>query len=196
MTRAHREFCTLFDSNYLFKAVAMYVSLERHCPSFHLTAFCFDEQADRLLGRLGLPHLSTVSLNDLESFDHELAATRADRTPLEYCCTATPASDGELNRNTCDASAASAPSSSASSRYKAASTEGSVSSTPPPGAVQYGGWSGFDPANRCPEDLRYVIAAVGLDYLDTAPVKGVYRGSGEATWTARLELGSLADAPR
>jgi hypothetical protein len=91
MTRAHREFCTLFDSNYLFKAVAMYGSLERHCPSFHLTAFCFDEQADRLLGRLGLPHLSTVSLNDLESFDRELAATKADRTPLEYCCTATPA---------------------------------------------------------------------------------------------------------
>jgi hypothetical protein len=91
MTRAHREFCTLFDSNYLFKAVAMYRSLERHCPSFHLTAFCFDEQADRLLGRLGLPHLSTVSLNDLESFDRELAATKADRTLLEYCCTATPA---------------------------------------------------------------------------------------------------------
>lgn len=59
------------------------------------------------------------------------------------CCTATPASDGELNRNTCGASAASAPSSSASSRCNAASTEASVSSTPPPGAVQYGACSGF-----------------------------------------------------
>jgi transglutaminase-like putative cysteine protease len=54
-----------------------------------------------------------------------------------------------------------------------------------------GGWTGFDPANRCREDLRYVIAAVGRDYLDTAPVKGVYRGTGDATWTARLELAPL-----
>ena len=88
---ARREFCTLFDSNYLFKALAMYESLERHCPSFHLTAFCFDEEAERLLARLALPHLSTVSLQELESFDRELLPTKADRTRLEYCCTATPA---------------------------------------------------------------------------------------------------------
>jgi hypothetical protein len=88
---ARREFCTLFDSNYLFKALAMYDSLERHCPSFHLTAFCFDDQAERVLTRLALPNLSTVSLHELETFDRELAETKDDRTPLEYCCTATPA---------------------------------------------------------------------------------------------------------
>jgi hypothetical protein len=86
-----REFCTLFDSNYLFKALAMYDSLEQRCPSFHLTAFCFDEEAERLLARLALPHLSTVSLEELETFDRELQATKDDRTRLEYCCTATPA---------------------------------------------------------------------------------------------------------
>jgi hypothetical protein len=86
----HREFCTLFDSNYLFKALAMYDSLERHCPSFRLTAFCFDEEAERMLALLDLPHLSTVSLKELETFDLELLATKDDRTPLEYCCTATP----------------------------------------------------------------------------------------------------------
>ena len=85
-----REFCTLFDSNYLFKALAMYDSLEQHCPSFHLTAFCFDEEAERLLGWLALPCLSTVSLRELETFDRELPATKDDRTRLEYCCTATP----------------------------------------------------------------------------------------------------------
>jgi hypothetical protein len=86
-----REFCTLFDSNYLFKALALYESLERHCPDFHLTAFCFDEAGEALLDRLGLAHLSTVGLRELEAYDRELAATKADRTPLEYCCTATPA---------------------------------------------------------------------------------------------------------
>ena len=86
-----REFCTLFDSNYLFKALALYDSLERHCPEFHVTAFCFDDAAEELLERLALPHLSTVGLGELEAYDRELATTKADRTPLEYCCTATPA---------------------------------------------------------------------------------------------------------
>jgi transglutaminase-like putative cysteine protease len=41
------------------------------------------------------------------------------------------------------------------------------------------GWVGFDPANvKCPTD-HYVRVAVGLDYLGTAPVRGVRRGGGE-----------------
>jgi hypothetical protein len=86
-----REFCTLFDSNYLFKAVAMHRSLLRHCDSFHLTAFCFDDEAKRLLDILALPGLSAVSLGELEAFDRELLAVKEDRTPVEYCWTATPA---------------------------------------------------------------------------------------------------------
>jgi hypothetical protein len=86
-----REFCTLFDSNYLVKAVAMYRSLARHCPSFRLTAFCFDSEAERLLSALALPNLETVSLEELESFDRELLSVKHDRTPMEYCWTATPA---------------------------------------------------------------------------------------------------------
>jgi len=87
----HREFCTLFDSNYLFKALAMYRSLERTRPSFHLTAFCFDELAEEMLAKLGLEQMSVVSLRDLEAFDAELLSTKSDRTPTEYCWTATPA---------------------------------------------------------------------------------------------------------
>ncbi len=87
----HREFCTLFDSNYLIKAVVLYRSLERHAPSFHLTAFCFDDEAKRVLDELAFPHLSTVSLGELEAFDRELLSVKDDRTPVEYCWTATPA---------------------------------------------------------------------------------------------------------
>jgi hypothetical protein len=88
---ARREFCTLFDSNYLIKAVAMYRSLERSSPSFHLTAFCFDDLAEELLGELGLEHLSVVTLRELEAHDPVLLSTKSDRTPVEYCWTATPA---------------------------------------------------------------------------------------------------------
>ena len=87
----HREFCTLFDSNYLFKAVAMHRSLLRHCTSFTLTAFCFDDRAKATLDRLGLPNLRTVALAELEASDPELLWTKTDRTPVEYCWTATPA---------------------------------------------------------------------------------------------------------
>ena len=86
-----REFCTLFDSFYLAKAVALHGSLVRHCPDFHLTAFCFDDEALELLERLALPHLSLVSLARLEALDPGLAATKADRSRGEYCWTATPA---------------------------------------------------------------------------------------------------------
>jgi hypothetical protein len=85
------EFCTLFDSGYLFKALALYASLERHCGRFHLTALCVDEEAERLLRLLALPNMSVLPLAELESRDGALAATKADRNRFEYCCTATPA---------------------------------------------------------------------------------------------------------
>jgi hypothetical protein len=85
-----RHFCTLFDQNYLFKAVVLHRSLLRHCPSFHLTAFCFDDEARRVIDELELPHVSTVSLGELEAFDPELHGVKADRSQVEYMWTATP----------------------------------------------------------------------------------------------------------
>ena len=85
-----REYCTLFDSNYLIKAVAMYRSLERRAAPFRLTAFTFDAEAERLLARLALPHLDVVPLRELERHDTGLAAVKDDRSPVEYCWTATP----------------------------------------------------------------------------------------------------------
>ena len=86
-----RDFCTLFDSNYLVKAVAMHRSLLRHCPDFRLTAFCFDDEAKAALDELALPRLETVALGELEAADPALLSTKGDRTPVEYCWTATPA---------------------------------------------------------------------------------------------------------
>jgi hypothetical protein len=85
-----RQYCTLFDSNYLVKALAMYRSMERRAEPFHLTAFTFDERAEVLLDRLGLQHLSVVALRELERHDQGLAAVKDDRSPVEYCWTATP----------------------------------------------------------------------------------------------------------
>jgi transglutaminase-like putative cysteine protease len=38
------------------------------------------------------------------------------------------------------------------------------------------GWMGFDPANACRPTDAYVRVAVGLDYFDAPPTRGVRRG--------------------
>jgi hypothetical protein len=85
-----RHFCTLFDRNYVFKALALHRSLQRHCSDFHLTAFCFDDEARRVIEALGLPQLSTVGLDELEAFDPDLLSVKHDRSPVEYLWTSTP----------------------------------------------------------------------------------------------------------
>ncbi|MCC5971340.1 MAG: transglutaminase family protein [Pararhodobacter sp.] len=40
------------------------------------------------------------------------------------------------------------------------------------------GWVGFDPANRCCPDERYIRLGSGLDARDAAPIRGIARGNG------------------
>jgi transglutaminase-like putative cysteine protease len=46
------------------------------------------------------------------------------------------------------------------------------------------GWIGFDAANRCCPDARYIRLGSGYDARDAAPIKGVARGPGQG----RLEV--------
>jgi len=41
------------------------------------------------------------------------------------------------------------------------------------------GWVGFDPANRCCPDDRYIRLASGFDAQDAAPIRGIARGGGK-----------------
>ncbi|CAN7340716.1 transglutaminase family protein [Phenylobacterium sp. LjRoot219] len=50
------------------------------------------------------------------------------------------------------------------------------------------GWTGFDPANAVCPDQSYLRVAVGLDYLDAAPLRGARRGGGQE----RLSVAVLA----
>jgi len=85
------EFVTLFDSAYLPRGLVLYRSLERVGAPFRLRVVCMDVETEEVLRRLDLPHLAVVPLADLERHDAELAGVRDDRTPVEYCWTATPA---------------------------------------------------------------------------------------------------------
>lgn len=50
------------------------------------------------------------------------------------------------------------------------------------------GWCGFDPANNCDCDERHVRAAVGRDYADVPPVRGVFRGAAHSAISTRVEM--------
>ena len=48
------------------------------------------------------------------------------------------------------------------------------------------GWVGFDPTNGISVTPAHVRVAVGLDYLDAAPVRGARRGGGTETMEVRV----------
>ena len=52
------------------------------------------------------------------------------------------------------------------------------------------GWVGFDAANRCCPDARYVRLGSGLDARDAAPIKGTARGAGEEHLEVTVAVGS------
>lgn len=54
--------------------------------------------------------------------------------------------------------------------------------------VQGLGWVGFDPANRCCPDERYVRLGSGLDALDAAPIRGIAAGQGIETMEVAVKV--------
>ncbi|MCB2116046.1 MAG: transglutaminase family protein [Rhodobacteraceae bacterium] len=51
------------------------------------------------------------------------------------------------------------------------------------------GWIGFDPANRCCPDARYIRIGSGLDARDAAPIRGVARGASSETLEVSVAVG-------
>lgn len=82
------NFCTLFDSYYLSRGIAMHDSLAKQAKSFHLYIFPFDDIAYRILAELNLEHVTLVKMSDFE--DEELLRIKPTRTKGEYCWTCTP----------------------------------------------------------------------------------------------------------
>jgi transglutaminase-like putative cysteine protease len=56
------------------------------------------------------------------------------------------------------------------------------------------GWTGFDPTNDMLCGERHIRVAVGRDYAEVPPTRGVYKGGGEGELTVSVTVG-LADAP-
>jgi len=82
------NFCTLFDSGYLKRGLALYESLCKTCEDFHLYIMAFDDKSYDVLTRLSLPSMTVVNLKDFET--KELLEVKPSRTRAEYCWTCGP----------------------------------------------------------------------------------------------------------
>jgi hypothetical protein len=81
------NFCTLFDSHYFSRGIAMYESLARVCADFHMYVFAFDDASLQALQSLRYPHMTVISLAEFE--DDELLRVKSERSIAEYCWTCT-----------------------------------------------------------------------------------------------------------
>lgn len=52
------------------------------------------------------------------------------------------------------------------------------------------GWVGFDPANRCCPDARYIRLGCGFDAADAAPIRGTSRGLAREGMEVSVQIGS------
>lgn len=81
------NFCTLFDSYYLDKGIALYESLEKVTKDFTLYIFCFDDRSFDILKQLDYPHAVIIHQRVFE--DKELLRLKKERSKAEYCWTCT-----------------------------------------------------------------------------------------------------------
>jgi hypothetical protein len=82
------NFCTLFDTNYLTRGLALYESLCQTSSSFHLYIVAFNDECYNYLAKAALPHITPIALKDFE--DKELLKIKPVRSVAEYCWTCTP----------------------------------------------------------------------------------------------------------
>ncbi len=85
-----RNYCTLFDTNYLSRGLAMYESLNAVAGKFHLYIFAFDDKCCEILKNEKLQNATIISLNEFE--DEKLLAIKPTRSRAEYCWTCTSSS--------------------------------------------------------------------------------------------------------
>ena len=79
------NFCTLFDYNYIDRALAMYYSLESNCEDFLLYVIPFDRLCYDTLSKLNLKKTVLIKLEDFEN--DELLIAKSNRSAREYLWT-------------------------------------------------------------------------------------------------------------
>lgn len=78
-------FCTMLDSYYLDKGIALINSINRVCQNYVLYLLAFDDRTEEVLKDLNFSNVSIISLRQFET--EELLELKKKRTRAEYCWT-------------------------------------------------------------------------------------------------------------
>ncbi len=80
-------YCTLFNSNYLDRALVTIKSLSGVDLNAKVYVLCMDDQCFSILNKIGLPNVILIRLSDFE--DEKLLSVKSSRSRGEYCWTCT-----------------------------------------------------------------------------------------------------------
>ena len=79
------HFCTLFDSNYVSKGIALYLSLQMHTDDFVLYVMSLDRECKEMLQSCDFKHMIVECIDDICS--SELTEAKNNRSRAEFCWT-------------------------------------------------------------------------------------------------------------
>lgn len=79
------NFCTLFDSSYASKGIALYLSLEQQTSDFVLYVMGMDRKCQEILNAIGFKHMIVECIDDVDS--REVAEAKSNRSHAEFCWT-------------------------------------------------------------------------------------------------------------
>lgn len=82
------NFCTLFDSYYIHKGIALYKSLEKVSSNFHLYVMAFDKECFEKLNSFNFKHMTIECWENYET--GRIADIKQERTKAEYCWSCGP----------------------------------------------------------------------------------------------------------
>ena len=83
-----RNYCTMFNSTYLTRGIALYESLERYGKDFHLYVIAFDVHTYEILSTLNYKNMTLIKRTDFECT--RLLQVKSERSVAEYFWTSTP----------------------------------------------------------------------------------------------------------
>ena len=61
------NFCTYFDSNYLYRGLALFYSIKRLKFHFRLWILCFDNISYNILEKLNYENINLINLDEFEA---------------------------------------------------------------------------------------------------------------------------------
>lgn len=81
------NFCTVCDYGYLNRTIALLSSLQTHCPHFVVYVLCLDDASYQWIDKNTTSHIQPILIDNLLTFDADLATARDGRTIGEFACT-------------------------------------------------------------------------------------------------------------